>query len=116
MISAGEVGAVFIIADEASPVLKLLMDQMNALQGVIEKTQLALKELKFPPGLNRSIGNMDRALTAAGTSADAMAGKVASGFAKIDGSVNVTQAKIAALKAEMRTLGTGVGVGVGAVF
>jgi hypothetical protein len=37
MISAGEVGAVFVIVDEGSAVLKALMDQMNALQGVIDK-------------------------------------------------------------------------------
>ena len=109
MISAGEVGAVFAVKDEASPVLKALMDQFNALGATLDRTKLALAELKLPPGLNAAIGRMDKALAGAGNTADLMAGKVSGGLAKIDASVGVTQGRIAALKAEMGTLGAGVG-------
>lgn len=109
MITAGEVGAVFAVKDEASAVLKALQDQFNALQISIDKVRLGLSELKFPPGLNQSIGNMDRALASAGTTAESMSGKVSGGFVKIDESIAVTQSRLSALKAEMATVGSGLG-------
>ena len=109
MIEAGAVGAVFIIKDLASPVLKALMDQFNSLQLSIDKTKLALAEMKFPPGLNRSINDMDKAILGVATSAETMGVKASAGFAKIDESVAVTQGRVAALKAEMMSLNAGVG-------
>lgn len=112
MISAGEVGAVFKIVNEASPVLKALMDEMNALQGVIDRTKLALKDLTFPPGLNRSIANMDRALQGVATQAENTAKVTQSGFEAIDRSVGRTAALVGDLKREMRGIGpTGGGFG-----
>ena len=56
VLAGGAVGAVFTIKDEATPVLKRLLDEFNSLDIALEKTKLALSELKFPPGLNRSFG------------------------------------------------------------
>src|ERR1700734_3664339 len=100
MIEAGTVGARFVIEDAASPVLKKLMDQFLALQGAIDKTRLALKELRLPPGLSTSVANLDTSFTTIGTSADSMSAKVATGFGEIDAAISTTQGKLAALRGE----------------
>src|ERR1700761_9370889 len=100
MITAGEVGAVFKIVDEASPVLKKLMDQFTALQGVIDRTALAMKEIKFPAGLNKSLGTLDAKLKSITDSAAATAGAVGSSFEKMDASIATTAEAIAKLKTE----------------
>ena len=80
MIEAGEVGAVFTIVDEASPVLRALMEQFNALQVTIDRTKLALKELVMPPGLTASVGRMTKAFNdAAGA-----VGRVKASLGEID--------------------------------
>jgi hypothetical protein len=105
MLSAGEVGAVFVIKDEASAVLKRLMDQFNALEAKIDQVKIAFKELTFPTGLNRSIGNMEKALAGVGTQAERTAALTKEGFAAVDTSVARTAEGVAALKAEMIGLG-----------
>jgi hypothetical protein len=120
MISAGEVGAVFKVVDEASPILKRLMDQFNALQVTIDRVKLSMKDFMFPPGLSRSLTNMEKALKGVATQTETTSGAVSSGFAKMDESVALTQANIArlgkeirGLAAESKALGFGAGVSVG---
>ena len=122
MISEGEVGAVFTVVDEASPVLRAIAAQFNVLQASIDKLKVAFKEIKLPPGVAASINKMtaamDKAVAAGGkletsmgdigVAADAGAFKAAAGFGRIDGAIATTQGKLAALKAELRATG-GVG-------
>ena len=128
MISEGEIGAIFSIVDEASPVLRALAEQFNALQGSIDKLKLAFKEIKLPPGVVKSITNMsaamDKATVAAGklegsfgdigAAAESGSTKTSASFGKIDESIATTQGKLAALKAELRTTGSVGGFGGGA--
>ena len=127
MISEGEVGAVFTVVDEASPVLRAIAAQFNVLQASIDKLKVAFKEIKLPPGVAASINKMtaamDKAVAAGGkletsmgdigVAADAGAFKAAAGFGRIDGAIATTQGKLAALKAELRATGGVGGIGGG---
>jgi hypothetical protein len=104
-VLAGEVGALVTIKDEASPVLKRLLDEFNSLDIALEKTKLALSELKFPPGLNRSLANMEKAITGVSTEATKLAGTVDGSFGRMDRSVDTTTAAVARLKAELASTG-----------
>jgi hypothetical protein len=64
MISAGAVGATFDIENLASPKLKALMSEFQALQTQIDKTQEAMRALAVPPGMNRSLGVTETRMTA----------------------------------------------------
>jgi hypothetical protein len=64
-----------------------------------------LAEMKFPPGLNRSIKNMDAALTGVAAQAEKVAGAVDGSFASMDKSVDGTTAAVARLKAELLSAG-----------
>ena len=137
MIEAGEVGAVFTIVDEASPILRALMEQFNALQATIDRTKLALKELVMPPGLTASVGRMTKSfneaagalgkvklsISEAGAAAEGTAGKVeAIGGAAVTAaermgaafntSLDATQAKVAQVAEEIRAVGA---IPIGAV-
>ena len=104
MISAGEVGAVFRVVDEASPILKRLMDQFNALQVTIERTEAAMKALVMPPGLNRSLGTMERRFRAI-SDASKITGDVASAsFAKIDSALGATVTNLGNVSREMKAI------------
>lgn len=104
MINAGEVGAVFRIVDEGSPVLRRLMEQFNALQGAIERTQAAMKALAMPPGLNRSLGTMEGRFRAV-ADASKVTGDVASAsFAKIDSAMAATAANLGNVSREMKAI------------
>ena len=127
LISEGEVGAVFTVVDEASPVLRAIAAQFNVLQASIDKLKVAFKEIKLPPGVAASINKMtaamDKAVAAGGkletsmgdigVAADAGAFKAAAGFGRIDGAIATTQGKLAALKAELRATGGVGGIGGG---
>lgn len=127
MISAGEVGAVFVVKDEASVVLRAIAAQMNALQGTIDKTAETFKLLKFPPGLAGQIGKLDKLMTdlmgtagkldksmeGIGVAADAGATAAAAGFGRIDVAIGTTMSRVATLKKEMDSIGRGMGNGGG---
>lgn len=116
MISAGEVGAIFTIKDEASVVLKRLIDQFNLLEAKLDKVKESLATLKMPGGLNRSIGNMERGLKGVAEQAERTAMLTKNGFRAIDESVAITAERVAALKAEMAGLGrAGGGLGRGGI-
>jgi hypothetical protein len=120
MISAGEVGAVFAIKDEASVVLRAIAAQMNSLQATIDKAAASFKTIKLPPGVATAIGKMDKAMRDAmlsagkldtamgdiGVSADAGAIKAAAGFGRIDAAISTTQGKLAALRAQLNNVGS----------
>jgi hypothetical protein len=104
MIEAGTVGARFTILDDASPFLKRLMEQFNALQGAIERTQAAMKALVMPPGLTRSLGTMEKRFLAI-SDASKVTGDVASAsFAKIDSAMAATAANLGAVSKEMKAI------------
>lgn len=122
MIEAGEVGARFVIINEASPVLERLMSQFKALDGQISETKKQLSSLRVPPSVNASLENMERNLTKLsvgfdkidtafgkiGGSADAAAIDVSGAFGKIDGSIGSTQKLIADLSLELGRVGAQV--------
>lgn len=118
MISSGEVGAVFRIVDEGSPVLKSLMDQFNALEGVIERVKVTMRDIKLPPGLTRSMANLERNMKGVVDQSARMGEMASSGFLKIDESVATTKRMVADLRKEMAAVGTEsrrLGGGVGGV-
>ena len=104
MIEAGAVGARFTILDDASPVLKRLMDLFNSLQLSIDRTQAAMKLLVMPPGLNRSLGAMEKRFMAI-SGASKAAGDVASAsFAKMDSAMAATAANLGNVSREMKMI------------
>jgi hypothetical protein len=119
MISAGEVGAVFSIKDEASVVLRAIASQMNSLQATIDKTAASFKEIRLPKGVATAIDRMEKAMATAmktavkledslidvGGAADKGATAAAAGFGRIDAAISTTQGKLAILRKEMRDLG-----------
>ena len=116
MISAGEVGAVFIVKDEASPVLKKLMEQFEALGKSIESTKKLMQTFKLPAGLNASLKVMADNLAAIGAATDRASGQFGRNFDLMDASINRTTDRMAALAAEIRgvaaesaSLGRGIG-------
>lgn len=125
MISAGEVGGIFTIKDEASVVLRAIAAQMNSMQGSVDKLAMSFKGLKLPPGVSTSIGKMDKAMSDAmltagkledsladmGVAADRGAVGAVAGFGRIDAAISTTQGKLAALRKEMGGVGRGVGGG-----
>ena len=128
MISAGEVGAVFTIKDEASVVLRAIAAQMNALQGNVDKISASFKAIKLPPGVAASIDRMDKAMNSAmasagkletsmsdiGVAADRGSLAAVAGFGRIDSAISTTQGKLATLRAEMSRVGGGGGGWAGA--
>ena len=127
MISEGEVGAVFTIVDEASPIIRTIAEQFNKLQAQIDKLKLSFKEIRLPPSVEKSIATMTAAMDAAvgsagkleasmgdiGAAAESGSTKAAASFGKIDDSIATTQGKLAALKAELRATGGVGGIGGG---
>ena len=119
MISAGEVGAIFTIKDEASVVLRAIAAQMNALQATIDKVALSFKDIKLPPGVATAIGKMDKAMSDAavsagkletsmadiGVAADKGALGAVAGFGRIDAAMATTQGKLASLRSQLNSTG-----------
>lgn len=105
MIEAGEVGAILKIVDEASPTLKRIAAQLNELQAALDRTKLAMAEIKFPPGLNRSIGSFSEKLAGVGGAADTAAAGVKTAFGSMDASILATQERVAALAKDIATVG-----------
>jgi hypothetical protein len=119
MLSAGEIGAVFTIKNDASVVLRAIASQMNALQGTIDKAAASFKEFRLPPGVSTAIGRMDKAMSDAmltagklegsladmGVAADKGAVGAVAGFGRIDAAISTTQGKLAALRKEMGSVG-----------
>jgi hypothetical protein len=105
MIEAGQVGARFTLVNEASPVIKKLMEDFTALQGTIDRFMSSLDAMRLPPGLGVGIGKLDESLGTVATSAETMSAKVAAGFGDMDSAISATQRKLAALRSEMRGVG-----------
>jgi hypothetical protein len=104
MIAAGEVGAVFRIADEASPVLKRLIDQFEALQTQILKTQEAMRALATPPGMSRSLSVLETRMTKIAEASKGAGDAAAGAFGKIDSAAAVTSANLANVSREMKAI------------
>jgi hypothetical protein len=105
MIEAGAVGARFTVVDEASPVLRALMNRFLELQDVIDKAKLSLSSLRLPPGLGAGVGKLDESFTTLAGTADTTAAKIATGFGEIDSAIATTQRKVAMLREEMKGIG-----------
>ena len=105
MIEAGEIGAIFSIVDEASPVLRRLAAEFERLDGVMKQVKEAMATVKLPPGVNAALGRMNENLAAIAGSADKAATGAAAAFGAIDKSVDTTMERVAALTAEMGKMG-----------
>lgn len=106
MIVSYEVGAVYRIVDEASPVLRRLADQMEMLDRVATSLRTKLLEIadvRFT-GMTRSVQSLEKNLTAAGVAADRMGGQVAGGVALITGGLARANAEAAGLATQMRAI------------
>jgi hypothetical protein len=101
-VLAGEVGAVFAIENRASATLKRLMDEFDALQVQIDKTQAAMRALAFPPGLNRSLGIMETRMTKIADASKAAGDETAAAFMKVDGAADTAAASIGRVTKELR--------------
>jgi hypothetical protein len=106
-VLAGEVGAAFVIEDRASPVLRALMAQFTALQGVLDKTQAAMSSLAVPPGMNRALGVTETRMTKIADAAKVASDESVAAFAKVDASAATTTASLAAVSAELRNIAAG---------
>src|ERR1700691_3190548 len=111
MISAGEVGAVFEIQNNASATLLALMAQFEELQTKVDAAQEAMREIAFPSGLLGEVTSLDDKLMSIGESANKGAEAARAGFASIDASIDATATAVSRLKREMAGLGAGVGAG-----
>jgi hypothetical protein len=111
MISAGEVGAIFEIQNNASATLLALMEQFEALQTKVDAAQEAMRAIAFPSGLLGEVTALDDKLMSIGESADKGAEAARAGFASIDESIDATATAVSRLKREMAGLGAGVGAG-----
>ena len=60
MISAGEIGAIFSIKNEAAPVLRALIDQIESLVDDHRQDQGRAGGTEVPPGSTRSVGGLER--------------------------------------------------------
>jgi hypothetical protein len=109
MISAGEVGAIFEIQNNASATLLALMEQFEALQTKVDAAQEAMRSIAFPSGLLGEVTALDDKLMSIGESANKGAEAARAGFASIDESVGATATAVARLKREMAGLGAGMG-------
>ncbi len=96
-ILAGEVGASFVVKDEASPVLRALMAQFMSLQSVIDKTQAAMLKLAVPPGMNCALGVTETRMTKIADVAKIASDEFVAAFAKVDASAATTAASLAAV-------------------
>ena len=105
MIEAGEIGAIFSIVDEASPVLRRLAAEFERLDGVMKQVKEAMATVKLPPGVTAALGRMNDQLIAISGSADKAAAGAAAAFGTIDKSVDTTMERVAALTAEMGKMG-----------
>ena len=63
MLVAGEVGAVFAIENRASATLKQLMDEFEALQVQIDRTQEAMRVMAFPARLTEGVAALQTKMT-----------------------------------------------------
>ena len=106
MISAGEVGAVFRIVDEASPVLRRILELMDALTASVDRTKLSLKTLTVPAGLNRSLGITRDRFVGIAEASNASGDAVAASFVKMDGAIAATSANIANMGRELKAIGS----------
>ena len=95
MISAGEVGAVFTIKDDASAVLARLADQFNALQGVIDKIKESIASIG---GMEGGLGKLQEQLTQTGRAGADASQIITDAFGKVDGAVDTAISRVNALR------------------
>jgi hypothetical protein len=105
VIEAGAVGATFEIKNLASATLRALMREFEALQGAIDKTQAAMRELSVPPGMNRSLGVTETRMTAIANAAKVAGDESAAAFVKVDESAAATVASLGRVAAAMKGVG-----------
>lgn len=101
MLDAGSVGALFSIKDEASPVIRNIIAELEAMQSAVDKAKLALAELKMPPGLTRSVGNAAKAMKSLGNEAARAGNEMTAGLGRADASFIATTEKAGILKKEL---------------
>jgi hypothetical protein len=96
MISAGEIGAVFRVDDQASAVLQRLADEFNRLQGTID----AIKESMSSIGAAEDgpLAKLREQFAQVGKAGEDASGIITGAFGKVDGSIDGTIGRVNALK------------------
>jgi hypothetical protein len=102
MLVAGEVGAVLAIENRASATLKQLMDEFEALQVQIDRTQEAMRAMAFPPRLTEGVAALETKMTQVAEASKAVGDEAAAAFTKIDTAASATAANLGRVAAEMR--------------
>lgn len=105
MINAGEVGALFKIQDQVTPVITRLVAEFNRLQLAVDRTQLALDKLKMPRGMTAALNRMAAGLQKVDAQAGLTAATVAASFGRMDASITATQAAVTRLATSIRGVG-----------
>src|SRR5665213_1889194 len=104
MISAGEVGAVLKVVDEASPALQRIAERMDALQASIDRTEAGLRTLAVPAGLNRSLGVTTTRFERIADASKVTSDTVAASFARMDRAMGATSANMASVGRELKAI------------
>lgn len=103
MIEAGEVGAVFMVKDEASVVLQRLARQFRELDDLVLKTKASLKALGVTSlgTLQERLGGVGKELTGIGDKSKVSTDIMASAFGRADAAVNTTIERVGVLRKEL---------------
>jgi hypothetical protein len=95
MISAGEVGAIFIVKDEASAALQKIADEFNRIQGLIDKITAAFDKIGSADG---GLKAFQEALGLTAKAGEDAAGKITESFGGVDRAVTTATEGVNTLK------------------
>ena len=98
MISAGEVGAVFRIDDQATQVITQLAEEFNKLQVVIDKIKESIGTIGNTDG---GLAKLAEQLKLTGTSGEDAGRIISESFVKVDGSIDTVKTKLAELRTSL---------------
>ena len=98
MLSAGEVGVIFGVKDEASVVLQRIADQFNEIQKIVDRFKASLETIA---GADGGLLKIQEQFKATGAAGDDAGNTISAAFTRVDGSINTTIEKVAALRASL---------------
>jgi hypothetical protein len=95
VLSAGEVGVIFGVKDEASAALQRIADEFNRIQGIVDAVTAAIDKIG---GADSGLGKLQEALGLTAKAGEDSARTITESFGKIDGSVDSSIQRVNALK------------------
>ena len=103
MISSLEVGSVFRLVDEATPILLRITDALKALTGEAEAAKKALSSISSTAfaGLNTRLGTVTDSVKAIGGEATKAADTMAAGFDRVAAQVDLATASVSRMAKQM---------------